>query len=726
MVFENAVQFKAAIAKYSIKKGCKLHWKKNEPGRQRIACDVKNGCSWEIFASFDNSDDTFKVKTYKGKHSCFKSNKNKMATESFLVDALRTLVTNSPHMNSRQLAEHVKAELKVEVSKYKCQRAKRFIKNELVGCYIEQYKLLRRYGEHMLVTNPGSTCVIGTDTDGSTLYQFKRMYMCFDGCKRGWKAGCRRIIGVDGCFLKGVCKGILLTTVGRDGNNQMFPLAWAIVDIENRENWEWFMDLLRIDIECGDGVGLTIISDMHKGIIAARESVFPNARHRFCARHIYANWAKIYKGEEYKKRFWAIARATWQAEFEYQVQELKKLSEQAWLDLARIPPMYWCKAFFYEDTCCDVVDNDMCESFNFWIMEARYKAIISLVDTMREQLMERIAEKMSSSHKWKGDIAPRVKTKLGKNKNESFECRLLWDGTFGFELNGIPCPHAICCMFHENLDPEDFVVDWYRKGKYLQSYNFPIKAMCGDKSWQKFHGDPVNPPAMTTRPERLKKNRRKAKDEPKKLSNSKMSRRGRIMTCFYYKQEGHNKSGCSFVTNNETPAAIASSSQTRKKRPSAAYHRKKSIGREQKRRNDVGSAVVTLNISQSSMVNSINSTPITDVAALNLPLPTPTTQSSQIKNKGKAKVTTVGKQKGKKKEKGFGIFRNDVTGEIILDLGKPTEWRIREDTSATAIVPRVSHEAVSTNAMQFQQQLQVQPNLETQETFLLFLLQEMT
>ncbi|GKV08491.1 hypothetical protein SLEP1_g20112 [Rubroshorea leprosula] len=45
MVFENAVQFKATIAKYSIKKGCKLWWKKNEPGRQRIACDVKNGCS---------------------------------------------------------------------------------------------------------------------------------------------------------------------------------------------------------------------------------------------------------------------------------------------------------------------------------------------------------------------------------------------------------------------------------------------------------------------------------------------------------------------------------------------------------------------------------------------------------------------------------------------------------------------------------------------------------
>lgn len=36
---------------------------------------------------------------------------------------------------------------------------------------------------------------------------------------------------------KGLCKGELLTAIGRDANNQMFPLAWAIVKIENKDNW---------------------------------------------------------------------------------------------------------------------------------------------------------------------------------------------------------------------------------------------------------------------------------------------------------------------------------------------------------------------------------------------------------------------------------------------------------------------------------------------------------
>lgn len=29
----------------------------------------------------------------------------------------------------------------------------------------------------------------------------------------------------------------LLTAVERDGNNHIFPVAWAIVTVENKDNW---------------------------------------------------------------------------------------------------------------------------------------------------------------------------------------------------------------------------------------------------------------------------------------------------------------------------------------------------------------------------------------------------------------------------------------------------------------------------------------------------------
>ena len=51
---------------------------------------------------------------------------------------------------------------------------------------------------------------------------FKRMYLYFEACKRGFREGCRPLVGMDGCHLKGPVGGQLLTAVGIDANNQIF------------------------------------------------------------------------------------------------------------------------------------------------------------------------------------------------------------------------------------------------------------------------------------------------------------------------------------------------------------------------------------------------------------------------------------------------------------------------------------------------------------------------
>lgn len=56
----------------------------------------------------------------------------------------------------------------------------------------------------------------------------------------------------------------LLVYCGRDANNQMFPIAWAVVGVENKNNWCWFLSLLHDDLNLGSGSGITIISDAHK------------------------------------------------------------------------------------------------------------------------------------------------------------------------------------------------------------------------------------------------------------------------------------------------------------------------------------------------------------------------------------------------------------------------------------------------------------------------------
>ncbi|GJV38187.1 hypothetical protein Tco_1410664 [Tanacetum coccineum] len=86
-------------------------------------------------------------------------------------------------------------------------------------------------GQHrqaLLDSNPGSTCTLNVVECDNGSVSFKRMYICFKGVKDGWLARCRKLIGLDGCFLNHTCKGELLIAIGRDANNQMYPIAWAV------------------------------------------------------------------------------------------------------------------------------------------------------------------------------------------------------------------------------------------------------------------------------------------------------------------------------------------------------------------------------------------------------------------------------------------------------------------------------------------------------------------
>ncbi|XP_057516149.1 uncharacterized protein LOC130797526 [Amaranthus tricolor] len=163
--------------------------------------------------------------------------------------------------------------------------------NRELGCEVnEEYSRVWDYAEAIRRFNPGSTAIvkcIGIDTPPPL---FQRMYICLPACKEGFVAGCRPIICVDGAHLKGQFPGVLLTAVGKDGNNNIFPVAWAVVETENVETWTWFLNLLVEDLKsvssssswvqagCED---FTFMSDRQKGLIEALNAVVPEAEIRF-------------------------------------------------------------------------------------------------------------------------------------------------------------------------------------------------------------------------------------------------------------------------------------------------------------------------------------------------------------------------------------------------------------------------------------------------------------
>ncbi|KAL0319802.1 UNVERIFIED_CONTAM: hypothetical protein Sradi_5241700, partial [Sesamum radiatum] len=145
---------------------------------------------------------------------------------------MENAIRDSPNIPIQQLKNTILRKCNVEV-RFKVLRAKKTALEAIRGAE-KQYEYLWNYCETVRQHNPGS---------------------------------------------KLIQKGQLLVAVGRDGNDNMVPIALAIVPIENRETWTWFVSELLEDI---GGLGTnkwSFISDRQKGLIDALKELVPESEH---------------------------------------------------------------------------------------------------------------------------------------------------------------------------------------------------------------------------------------------------------------------------------------------------------------------------------------------------------------------------------------------------------------------------------------------------------------
>lgn len=117
-------------------------------------------------------------------------------------------------------------------------RAKMMALHNIKGNHIEQYAHLWDYVNEVKKAMPHSTIEVDLEDQeiGLEGRRFKRIYVCLGPVKKGFKIGCRLIIGLLGCHLKGPYGGQLLSAVSCDSNDGMYHISWAIVGAENTDS----------------------------------------------------------------------------------------------------------------------------------------------------------------------------------------------------------------------------------------------------------------------------------------------------------------------------------------------------------------------------------------------------------------------------------------------------------------------------------------------------------
>ncbi|GJU28084.1 mutator type transposase [Tanacetum coccineum] len=489
-----------------------------------------------VHISKAKDEETWTVKTLQDDHDCLQTRTVNMLTNSFSIKDIEETIKPNPEVLIRALKDQLQKKYQLGVTNNKIYRAKAKASMKVLGDYTKQYALLRDYVLELQRTNPDTTVKLDVERcfdPSEPTRQFRRIYICLGALKKGFKAGMRDLLGLDGCFMKGQ----------------------YLMEVETLNSWSWFLTCLGDDLDLTRDSNFTFMSDKQKGLIPAIAQVFPCAEHRFCLRHIHENMKLQFKGDLYKELLWNCASATSMPYFEKHMDKLRKTDEKTYEWLQKIPPQHWSRAHFSGRAYCDMLLNNICEVFNRELVDERDVPIITCLEFVREYLMKRIVKVQQVIDKSKGPLTPAVVAFFKAITDQASFYKVLWNGEDQYQVMG---PYNDQCV----VDVKEKTCSFTWK----KVYSYKINPLNGKDLWKK-HPCPntLIPPKFHPQIGRPPKKRKKYADElssQKMTSGGKLSRVGKTVTCQTCKKPGHNKRSCKSGVGGSQPSQMSAATPT--------------------------------------------------------------------------------------------------------------------------------------------------------------------
>ena len=590
LIFADKEKLKSAVKRYCILRNKMYLVKESGPTRWSLSC--KNGCNWRLRACKRVTHGFFKVTKYCGPHTCMESNptEDHAMLDSWLIEQeVNVLVKEKPSVKISLLQAQIWKKYGQHVSYMKVWEAKQKILAKVFGDWEKSYQILPKWMTAMVDANPGTKvkwCTHDAAVAGSAIFQ--RLFWAFGPSIEGFKH-CRPIISIDATFLYGKYKGKLMIASTWDGDNQLFPLAFAIVEEESDDSWGWFLACIKEHVTQRSGVCL--ISDQHNGILSAVAEFGwqpPHGYHRFCIRHLATNFNERFQCTQLKDWITCAGQENQPRKFEIAMSAIRDMHSEAANKLAEIPMEMWTLA---HDGGCryGAMTTNLSESFNGLLKDARHLPITSLVQLTFYRTVYYFQDRRT---KVQAEIAAGetftayVRTKFTnweqKSRDHAFRVYNREEGVFDihksadpdfadrdshvhvvnlvqktctcqkWQIYKIPCSHVIAVCQSQHLQPDQYIDRCYTMEEQLACYASKFKPVL-DATYWKEPDFPKLYPNSTIRRERGRPKVSQLGDEMDWRESQPKP------TCGLCRQVGHNRRKC--PNSNVTSSSSGSTNQ---------------------------------------------------------------------------------------------------------------------------------------------------------------------
>jgi len=380
--------------------------------------------------------------------------------------------------------------------------------------------------------------------------------------------------------------GVLLAATAIDARGCLFPLAHAVVDAENYENWYWFLQLLLTVVQSHAlqsliDKALVLLSDRQKGLLQAVGLIFPGCPHGYCLKHLEQNFHKEFKNLKLLLFLWKAASSTTQPEFDKALEDMRTINPNAvtWL-LEHAKVEHWVELYFPGHRYSHFTSN-IVESLNSWLLDAREKPILAMFEQIRHKLMGWFTERHTLEDKTLGLLVAKSSEYLQAVTNnrarryrsicsipgvlyevKSNETRrnyvvdiaqhsctcLIW------QSSGYPCGHAISIILDLKNDPQQYTKAFFTIAAFKKTYEQPIfpldltnvngggihsppTVVSDDDTSSESEDDSVLPPSTRRPPGRPKKRRIRGEHDEMKCAKRKFK-------CSRCGEDGHSRKTC--------------------------------------------------------------------------------------------------------------------------------------------------------------------------------------
>lgn len=491
--FNSFSEFREALHKYSIAHGFAYRYKKNDSHRVTVKCKSQ-GCPWRIYASRLSTTQLICIKKMNSEHTCEGATVKAgyRATRGWVGSIIKEKLKVSPNYKPKDIADDIKREYGIQLNYSQAWRAKEIAREQLQGSYKEAYNLLPFFCEKIKETNPGSVATFTTKDDSS----FHRLFVSFHASVSGFQQGCRPLLFLDSTPLNSKYQGVLLAATAADGDDGIFPVAFAVVDAETEDNWHWFLVELKSAVSTSQQI--TFVADFQNDLKKSLAEIFDKCFHSYCLRHLAEKLNKDLKGQfSHEARrfmindFYAAAYAPKLDGFQRCADNIKGISPEAYNWVLQSDPEHWANAFFAGARYNHMTSN-FGQQFYSWVSEAHELPITQMIDVLRGKMMESIYTRRVDSNQWTTKLTPSMEERLQKETSvaRSLQVLLSHGSTFEvrgesvdnvdidhcdcsckqWQLTGLPCCHAIAVFECIGRSPYDYCSRYFTAESYRLTY----------------------------------------------------------------------------------------------------------------------------------------------------------------------------------------------------------------------------------------------------------------